>query len=394
MFDRRSFLQATGGGLVSALVSARAVFAAAPTDNRLVFVLLRGGLDGLHALPPYADKNFTRLRPTLARPTESAPGALDLDGYFGMHRALEPLLPLYRSNEMLFMPAAATRYRDRSHFDGQNLLENGSGKPFGARTGWLNRAIVGMNGGDRRLGLSIGPAVPLILQGEAAVQTWADSALPAVDEDFLARLMRSYRNDALFLDALHDATGALKPDVSMDRMDRGARGGENFALSARAVADLLSRPDGPRIAVMELDGWDTHFAQERRLSSLFSRLSQGIVELKSGLGRNWARTAVVVVSEFGRTAAENGSRGTDHGTGGLAVLAGGAIAGGRIAGDWPGLSPASLWQGRDLRAVNSYESLFKAILIGHLGIDQGFVEDSIFPDSRAFDPTDGLLKTA
>jgi len=390
MLERRSFLAGTAAlAALAPLVSARAAFAAAPTDRRFVLVLLRGGLDSLHALPPHGDRDYRRLRPTLALLPDPA---LDLDGYFGLHPALGDLTPLYRAGELLFVPAAATRYRDRSHFDGQNMLENGSGKPYGAQDGWLNRAILGLNGGDRRLGLALGPSVPLILQGPAHIRSWSDSSVPAV-EDFLARITGAYQQDPLFAAALRDAQGGAKPVGKGDMAGEPGRE-KSYVKAAQVAADLLSRPDGPRVGVLESQGWDTHFAQERRLKELLGELSRGLVELKSGLGEAWRETVVIVVSEFGRTATENGSRGTDHGTGGLALLAGGAVAGGRIVGDWPGLSERALYEGRDVLAANSYERLFKAILIGHLGLDPGFVEDRVFPASRAQSPTDGLFRRA
>jgi uncharacterized protein (DUF1501 family) len=389
MLERRSFL--TGAAALAALASTRAAFAAAPTDRRFVLILLRGALDGLHALPPHGDRDYRRLRPTLAL---SPDAVLDLDGYFGLHPALGDLVPLYRAGELLLVPAAATSYRDRSHFDGQNMLENGSGKPCGAQDGWLNRAIVGLNGGDHRLGLALGPSVPLILQGPARVRSWSDSGLPAADEDFLARMTVAYQNDPLFAAALRDARGGATPAVAMGDMAGEARPAQVYLKAARAAADLLARPDGPRVAVLESQGWDTHFAQERRLKELLGELSRGLLELKSGLGEAWRETVVIVVSEFGRTAAENGSRGTDHGTGGFALLAGGAVAGGRIVGDWPGLSERALYEGRDVLAANAYERLFKAVLVGHLGLDPGFVEDRVFPASRAQSPMDGLLRQA
>jgi len=393
MLTRRAFLQTTSGSLIAALAASGTAFASAPTESRLIFVFLRGGLDGLHALAPVGDADYRRLRPVIGLHTgPEASRVIGLDDYFGLHPALGPLKPLYDAGELLLIPAAATAYRNRSHFDGQNLLENGSGQPFGARDGWLNRALLALNDGDRRLGLALGPSVPLILQGAAEVQTWDDSELPQVDGDFLARLMQMYRADPLFLDALHEATGALKPDVNMTDFGEVPRQGRNFILSARVAADLLSRPAGPRIAVMELGGWDTHFAQENRLRNLLGFVAEALVELKQGLKAAWGRTTVMVVSEFGRTAAENGSRGTDHGTGGLALLAGGAVAGGRIAGDWPGLAPGALWEGRDLRALNPYEGMFKAILTTHLGLDPGVVESAIFPSSAAFRPMEGLLR--
>jgi uncharacterized protein (DUF1501 family) len=391
MLERRSFLTAAALAAFAALASRRAAFAAAPTDRRFVLVLLRGGLDGLHALPPHGDGDYRRLRPTLAL---SPDPALDLDGHFGLHPALADLMPLYRAGELLLVPAAATRYRDRSHFDGQNMLENGSGKPYGAQDGWLNRAILGLNGGDLRLGLALGPSVPLILQGTARVRNWSDSSLSALDEDFLARITLAYRNDPLFAAALRDASGGVKPAVAMADMASEPGREQVYVKAARVAADLLAQPDGPRIAALESQGWDTHFAQERRLTELLGEVSRGLLELKRGLGEAWPETVVILVSEFGRTAAENGSRGTDHGTGGLALLAGGAVAGGRIVGDWPGLSDRALYEGRDVLAANAYERLFKAVLTDHLGLDLGFVEDRVFPASRAQSPMDGLFRRA
>lgn len=388
MLNRRSFLQLSGAGLAAALAGSRVAFASAPTENRFVFVFLRGGLDGLHALVPYGDADLLRLRPGLAAPlTPGEGGVFDLDGYFGLHQGFEALMPLWRSGELSFIPAATTRYRDRSHFDGQNLLENGTGRPGGARDGWLNRALLQLNEGDRRLGLSLGPAVPLILQGRAPVQAWSNEELPDLDEDFLARLAIVYRQDPLFEAALAGGMGSIQPDMAGDAPTR-----DNFLIASRAAADILAAPQGTRIAVLELGGWDTHYGQGGRLTPLFRRLAQGLLALREGLGSDWSRTVVMVASEFGRTAAENGSQGTDHGTGGLAMLAGGAVQGGRIAGDWPGLSPRALYEERDLLAVNAYESVFKTILIRHLGLDAGFAEQMIFPDSGNLTPFEGILR--
>ena len=386
---RRDLLKWTLAG--SALAASRLSFANADTDKRLVFILLRGGLDGLHAMPPYADRDYKRLRPNLA---VTAPGqgaeTLDLDGYFGLHGGLASLSPLYREGELLLIPAAATRYRHRSHFDGQNMLENGTNAPFGASDGWMNRAIAGLTGDGTRQALSIGPAIPLIMQGEHRVQTWSSTALPGVDEDFLKRLAHVYDSDPQFAAALASAQDSPQPRITMATR-RNPLKGPDFEVATKAAADLLARPTGPRMAMLEMQGWDTHFDQERRLRNAFQELSAGITALKAGLAGVWDKTAVVVVSEFGRTAAQNASRGTDHGTGGIAMLAGGAVRGGRIHGDWPGLSQRSLFEGRDVQAVNDYEAIFKALLISHLGQNQGFVEDVVFPGSRAIKPMDGLL---
>lgn len=392
MFDRRCFLKMSSAGVAASLACPQIAFADAPTDKRFIMIFLRGGMDGLHALSPYADNDYKRLRPILGL---NAPGqkngVLDLDGYFGLHASFAPLKKLYASNELSLIPAASTGYRNRSHFDGQNVLENGSGTPYGAKDGWLNRAILGLNEGDRRLGLALGPTIPVILQGDGNVQTWANSQLPEADEDFLKQLGRVYGSDPLFTKTLEAANMAQDPNINMSGMTRRQMRNDNTKISSKAAANLLSQSNGPRIAVLEIQGWDTHFDQERRLSSLFEELSEAITTLKSGLGPQWQQTAVMVVSEFGRTAAENANRGTDHGTGGLAMLAGGAIKGGKIAGEWPGLSSKALYEGRDVLAANSYEGLFKSMLISHLGLEQSYVEDHVFPNSQSIFPMEGLF---
>ena len=383
MLNRRNFLQAAAA---TALLT-RSAFATVPGEKRFVFIFLRGGLDGLHAMAPFADAAYRQLRPNLAL---RADRVRSLDGYFGLPQALAPLFPLYQTQELLLVPAAATRYRRRSHFDGQNLLENGSAQPFGARDGWLNRAIVALNDGDRRLGLSLGPTVPLILQGAAQVQTYAVSPLPEVDDDFLFRMGHLYQGDPLFARAFAAAQGGAEPDV--EGMGGAPLARQEFAISARVAADLLAQDQGPRIGVLEMQGWDTHFAQPGRLNGLLTALANGIIALRDGLGPAWQETVVMVASEFGRMAAENGSRGTDHGTGGLALLAGGAVAGGRIAGAWPGLSQAALFEGRDVAPLNAMEGLFKGVLRDHLGVTEGVLNDLIFPGDSA-DPTfDGLVR--
>lgn len=396
---RRNFLQTLGAaGLASTFTNAGLSFANAPTDSRLVFIVLRGALDGLHALVPYADKNYKLLRPKLAlggpdSDNNGHKGVINLDGYFGLHPALSPLHKLYLKNELLLIPASATKYRSRSHFDGQNMLENGSGKPFGAKDGWLNRAIVSLNDNDRRLGLSLGPTIPLIMQGNALVQTWSESGLPEADEDFLERVSYTYKNDPLFSKMLKAAKESTKPENNMSALNmKKGKANKDFVLSTTAAADLLANPKGPRIAVMEMQGWDTHHGQHYRLNKLLNELANGIVTLKTGLGPAWKKTAIVVVSEFGRTAAENGSAGTDHGVGGLAMLAGGAVKGGNIGGIWPGLGKASLYEGRDVTPTTDYESIFKSVLNQHLGLKLSKIEDHIFPSSSVSKPMENLFK--
>ncbi len=392
--DRRQFIKSgAAAALTASLLQTRVSFANFVSDNRVVVMILRGGMDGLHALVPYTDTHYRNLRPKLAlSPEDTNRSALDLDGYFAMHSALGPLMPLYRDAELLFVPAASTSYKRRSHFDGQNILENGADKPFAVKDGWLNRVVSGLDRSDRRLGLALGSSVPFILHGDTPVQTWSKTSLPEVDGDFLNFLTHVYQSDPEFLKNLMQAQQAIEPSMDMSAMKGNLQKNRNFAASASVAADLLSQETGPRLAVMEMQGWDTHFAQERRLRQLFGQLSEGILALKYGLGAHWSKTVIVVVSEFGRTAAENGSGGTDHGSGGLAIVAGGAVSGGKIAGDWPGLAASGLYEGRDVNAVNDYRGIFKSILKNHLRMDSGYIDEVVFPSSGLIRPMTGLIR--
>ena len=375
MLNRRHFAKLTVAGLLTGTM-ASPVFADAPTDKRFILINLRGAMDGLHALAPYADSDYHKLRPTLglgATGTERA--VLDLDGSFGLHPALKPLENLYRSKELLFVPAVSTQYRQRSHFEAQDMLEGGGSVPYQHNTGWLNRAILEMGGTPNRIGLSLGPTIPLIMRGQANIRTWSDSRLPEADEGFLSRVDALYQDDPIF----HKAFMQAQQDKAKSAMMGNMRlGNGRLELSTQAALRILKEKNGPRIAVIEAGGWDTHYAQERRLTKLFGELANAISLMKKDLGPLWKDTAIMVVSEFGRTAAENGSKGTDHGTGGLALLAGGAVNGGTIRGLWPGLSRVALLDERDLAPANHLESLFKATLIHHLGLSEAQVEERVF----------------
>ena len=397
MLTRRHVLKTTvSAALLGSVAPARVAFGSAPTENRLAIVILRGGLDGLHAVPPYGDPRYRALRPTIAVPPPGQEdGALDLNGAFGLHPALAPLHKLYAQKQLLIVQAATTGYAQRSHFDGQNVLENGTDIPYGAQDGWLNRALLKLNDGDRRLGLSVGHSVPLVMRGDARVQTWAPTNLPQADDDFLARLAYVYEQDTMLADALREARQSQ--DVASGMMDRGTSGpgprGQYKVLS-QAAGRLLAAPGGPRIAVFEAGGWDTHFGQIFRLRQQLGELAAGLMTFKQNLGPAWDKTAVIVLSEFGRTAAENGSRGTDHGVGGIALLLGGAVAGGRFAGEWPGLSEKALYEGRDVRPTTDYRGLLKAMLRDRMGLDEAFIEDKVFPGSRTVKTANGLFRSA
>jgi uncharacterized protein (DUF1501 family) len=393
MPQRRDILKALGATTGALLMGPRFALARADTDARLVVILQRGAQDGLQALVPHADPAYRRLRPRIAIPAPGAEGgALRLDGTFALHPRLTTLHALWGEGELAVIPAIATRYRDRSHFDGQNLLENGAGAPFAADDGFLNRALGGYRAGERRFGMAFGHAVPLAMRGGAPIRVWAPSALPDVDEDFLRRLLATYEEDALFAAALRDALDMGDDGLTASEARQAARG-QDPTLAAEAAAAALVEADGPRVAFLESFGWDTHYGAPQRMDQLFAGLDATIATLKRGLAPVWDRTVIVTLSEFGRTAAENGSQGTDHGTGGTSFLMGGSVRGGRVVGDWPGLATAALYEGRDVYPANATEALLKAALGGHLGLAPGFVEDEVLPGTRTIAPLEGLFRS-
>ena len=395
MTTRRSLLTA-GATLTLLAPFARLATAAPNPDARLVLIILRGGLDGLAAVPPYAEPAYAQLRGpiALAKPGSEG-GVLDLDGTFGLHPALKNLHAMYRAREALVLHATATPYRDRSHFDAQNVLEAGSVAPSGADGGWLNRALAALDAaGDAREAVALADSVPLVLRGEHAVNSWSQSRLPVPGDDLLVRVRRLYwAADPALAQSLYDAleVRAIVGDTSEQRMD--GRAGSNIAPLASAAARFLASPDGPRIAVLDAGGWDTHANQGGAQGPLAQRLrglDDGLDVLKSELGAHWLETTVLIVTEFGRAAAVNGTRGTDHGTAGCAFVAGGAVAGGRVVSDWPGLNARDLHDGRDLRPTTDLRALFKSVLHERFGVGEAALARTVFPGSDDVEPLDAL----
>jgi uncharacterized protein (DUF1501 family) len=404
MLSRRE-LVAAGAGLFAStsLGGIPMALARTATEQRFVLVILRGALDGLAAVPPYAERDYRWLRGPLALPDPgAADGMLALDNRFGLHPAFQPLHAMYGAGELAVVHAVATPYRSRSHFDGQDLLESGGDTPHGSPDGWLNRALALLNtgGGANRTGLAVGQTIPLVLRGKVPVATWAPSDMPTVDPDFLDRLSALYARDAVLGPALSEGlrAQALADEVLSDappgqgsgrgRMNgekmygRGARQIVALRPAANAVGKLLAAPDGPRVAVLEMLGWDTHAGQGAlvgRLAGVMKALGEGLDELKASLGPVWQKTAVAVVTEFGRTVAVNGTNGTDHGTGTVAFLLGGAVAGGRVLGRWPGL--AQLYENRDLMPTTDLRAVMKTMLIDHMQLPPDAVERVVFPNS-------------
>jgi uncharacterized protein (DUF1501 family) len=380
---------------------ARIAHAVADTEARFVLVILRGGLDGLAAVPPYGEPQYANLRGDLALGAPGgADGVLDLDGTFGLHPALTNMHTMFKARELAVLHAVATPYRERSHFDGQNVLENGSATPNASANGWLNRALQALEQqGNPRPAVALAESVPLVLRGEFAVNAWAPSRLPDTDEDTLARVRAMYEaTDPLLAERLSAALGAreLVGDEAGERMGNSrlkplpqGRGAQQVGPLVTAAARFLAIDAGPRVAVIDVGGWDTHANQGGAQGALALRLrglDTGLAMLKTELGTVWQHTSVLVVTEFGRTVAVNGTRGTDHGTAGCAFLAGGAVAGGRVIADWPGLATRDLHENRDLRATTDLRALFKGVLADRFALAEAALEESVFPDSSAVQP--------
>ena len=401
---RRRFL-GLSGTLAACAALPGIAFANTGGTSRLVVVILRGALDGLAAVPPYADPDYAGLHRELAIAAPgSVDGALPLDGSFGLHPSLNFLRERYAAGELIVFQAVSSPYRDRSHFDGQNVLENGLAKPIGTADGWLNRAIAALPRYARSsdAAVAVSQNVPLILRGDAPVLSKSPQVVPDMDEDLLARLQDLYSKDEWFSARLSEALQTEKladgaggdPAAPAMTAAKGA-GGDRVTAVARMAATLMRSEGGPQVAVFEATGWDTHANQGGTKGALAQRLGgldKGLRALAEELGALWAQTAVLVVTEFGRTAAMNGTRGTDHGTGGCAFLAGGAVRGGRVITDWPGLSRPALLDSRDLRPTLDLRSVFKTVLGEHLHIDARSLDARVFPDSAGARPLQGLIR--
>ncbi|HZN86301.1 MAG TPA: DUF1501 domain-containing protein [Burkholderiales bacterium] len=382
MATRRAALKFIGGMAACAGLPGLSLGAPSAGERRLVFVFLRGGMDGLSAVPAHGDPQYAARRGALA---VEAP--LRLDATFGLSPYLAEMHKLYGAGELAVLHAVASPYRERSHFDAQNLLENGTARPFGRDTGWLNAAL---GAGARPRGLALGQSIPLVLRGPAQVSSWSPSALPVPDADLLERLAALYRGDPLLERSF---AAAREAQGMMERRDAG--GGVQAVLAlAKAAGEILGKPEGPRVASIDFGGWDTHINQLGEYSALTRNLrllDRSVAALKASLGEAWRHTAVLIVTEFGRTVAPNGSNGTDHGTAGAAFVAGGAVRGARVIADWPGLAERALHEGRDLRPTLDLRALFKAALLAQLSLDEAVLEAQVFPDSRGVKPLEGLF---
>ena len=397
---RRLLRAALGSAALAPLASlrfAQAATAGAASDRRFVFVILRGGLDSLSAVPAVGDPDFAVARGVLAQfaapplPLDSASDA----GLFALHPNLAALHAMYGRGELAVVHAVGLPYRQRSHFDAQQVLESGSPRPYELSTGWLGRA----QSSSASASLALATAVPLVLRGPGSVDTWAPSALPDPGADLVARLARMYAADPALANALERARvlhldGAMPADAMRAGMSDGppagpARGG--FVALARRAAEFLVQPAGPQVAVLDLGGWDTHANQANPNGPLANNLRQldaGLAALREGLvaGNAWRRSVIVVATEFGREVAVNGTLGTDHGSGGAAFVLGGPVRGGRVFGEWPGLAQRERYEGRDLRTTTDLRAVLKGVLADHLQVPGARLDTEVFPGSQAVKP--------
>ena len=381
MSSRRQFLQIAAAGAGAILVSPRIAFASVVTDRRFVFVIQRGAADGLNIVVPYAEPAYATLRGPLAIDASSA---RRLDGTFALHPALVQIGAMYADRQALFVHAVASPYRDRSHFDGQNVLETGGASPYRVKDGWLNRLVAQLPSA-RENAIAFAPTVPMALRGNAEVTSYAPSALPQAPDDLLMRVSQLYDQDAQ-LRPLWESAMTARGLAG----DAGAR--QDPASLGKLAASFLSRDDGPRIAMIETGGWDTHSAQSTRLANQLKALDTMLSALRDNMGPAWSKTTVLVATEFGRTAAANGTGGTDHGTGSVAMVLGGAVAGGRVIADWPGLAPRDLYEARDLKPTTSLDSLIAGVASEGLGLDPQRTARALFSQTVATKPLTGIVR--
>jgi uncharacterized protein (DUF1501 family) len=381
--SRRGFL-AGACCAAAAPVMTPVTFAAAPGDNRFVTIVLRGAMDGLDLVQPYGDPAFAALRPKLGRTPDT--GLLDLDGFFGLHPAAAALMPLWTGRQLSFVHAVSTPYRNqRSHFDGQDILETG-GADKSQKTGWLNRALAVIPRSDARRAIDISTSMELILTGPNRADSWSSQSNFTLAEDEIVFLDRLYAADPAFAKVFDEAK---KTDMESDLLYGDEKRGAGIADMAKLAGGMLR--EDYRVASFSINGWDTHVGQSQNFAKAAGDLATAIVALKDALGDDaWSKTVVLAMTEFGRTARENGTNGTDHGTGGLAVMAGGAVAGGKVMGEWPGLGEGRLLDERDLMPTGDVREIAAAMLYRQFDIRPSNLTGRIFP-SLDFDENSVFL---
>jgi uncharacterized protein (DUF1501 family) len=407
--SRRELLLASGTLFAWAYLPKLAL--AEGRDPRFLAVILRGALDGLATVAPVGDPDWVALRGDEALTFDGKVPALKLNDFFALNPAMPNLQRMFQANEAIILHACATPYRERSHFDGQDLLESGLPKPAPSETGWLNRMLAGLTPGGRvdpqgsnkgsRV-FAVGPVTPLVARGPAPVLSWSPQRIQPASDDTVQRLLDLYRHsDAKLASVLEDNSKLTAIEQSGDMGIGQKAGGPGpaqvrayFSDAAGNAARFLAQPDGPRVGALALDGWDTHVNEgiaTGRLSQLLGALDDALAAVKTNMGSAWKDTVVALATEFGRTARINGTDGTDHGTATVALLVGGALKGGRIIADWPGLKSTDLYENRDLKPTTDLRAVLKGVLKDHLRADARLLAQNVFPGSADVKPMAGLV---
>ena len=375
--DRRLFVKQMCLGGIATFAMPGVTFAQVSHQGRFVFVLLRGGFDGLAAVVPYGDDSYAGLRSGFAFEESEL---FALNDVFGLAPGLAPFRDFWQANQLVALHAMAIPFRTRSHFDGQAILETGIDRPVGSSDGWMNRLLQVMSG--TRTGIAIAAGMPRSLAGPFDVQTWSPTQLGAVDDAYLQRLAALYRTDKT-LHGRFEAALQQQDTVGEEPVARGKARRNGVGSIMQAAARILRQDVGPNVAAMEFSGWDTHANQGLSggaLDRLLAQLADGLVAFRADMGPAWSNTTVVVMTEFGRTARPNGTRGTDHGTAAAGFVIGPKIARSAVYADWPGLDDRSLFEGRDLKPTLDVRSVLKATIAGTFDLSASQL-NRVFPNS-------------
>jgi uncharacterized protein (DUF1501 family) len=401
---RRRFL-GVGGALVGSMFLPR-LASAEGRDPRFISIVLRGALDGLAAVAPLGDPAYEAARKAMVLSMDGPHPPIPLDGFFALNPRMPCLGRLFASGEALLVHAVASPYRGRSHFDGQDVLESGAPGTGQTESGWLNRVIGALPRGDRIgiEGLALGADVPLIMRGPAPVATMLPPGFRAAPQDTRDRLLDLYRHtDPLLESRLAEAIELdeqLGGDTGRRALDAEGSGETNpqmrvFRAAGASAGRLMSKPEGPRVGAISFVGWDTHASEGPiggRLGGLLAALDQAIDGLHDELKPVWRDVVIVVTTEFGRTVLMNNSAGTDHGIASVAFVLGGAVEGGRVLTDWPGLTTPALYDGRDLMPTTDLRAVLGGVLADHLGLPRQTLASDIFPGTSDLKPIQGLLR--
>lgn len=377
--SRRKFVKIAGASLALLSFPLSTTFAFAKnkkvgTNPKIVWIVLRGALDSLHTIVPTSDEHYKVLRPKLSSSFKSP--LLPLEKGFALHPSLKTLHQWYQDQSLLPIVAVTSGYQERSHFDGQDFLESGKGE-IDHDSGWLARAM----DSKAKRGLAVSRSIPISLRSGREVNTWYPSKLKNADDDIYSQLTKLYQTDPQLKETLESGL-AVRGLVGTNQNKSKQQG--QFVDLAKACAKLLiNKDEHVDCAMLEIGGWDTHNNQSNRLERKFDELDQGLAELKKDLGSEWQNTVVIIGTEFGRTAKENGTGGTDHGTASALFLAGGAVQGGKVLGEWPGLATEQLYEQRDLMPTSNSYSWIGNVLAQHWQLSEQEIMN-VFPSLKAY----------